>query len=143
MRSSVILAFLLIAACAQSPEPPLTYAEAPPGEAPPPASLAGNWEVMLLDGEKRGAKMYYRADDARIWMMPDCAGQGHTYRIDGDRIAMTRFAPAQVCAVGLPPAWADYRTAFDAADTVESAPAGAIRLHGGGHVLLLVPHETD
>lgn len=149
-RVAALLASLLLASCAYqpaeipSPEAPAAYSNAPAGQAPPPVTMAGEWKLLLLDETEIEGELHFKADEARIWFPPACARQERTYRIDGDRIALEPLdhggKPVAVCRIGLPPRLAEAMAALDVVDSIQSAPAGAIRLYGGGQVVLLVPH---
>ena len=139
---AIVLAPLALSACTYQAAGPETYAEADPGEAPPPDTLAGQWQVMLLDGDEPEKSLRFGADETSIAWQPMCAGQGRRYAIAQDRISIAPLyddEPRAVCKIGLPPQLPEFLAALDSVNTVEAAPAGAIRLHGGGHVLLLTP----
>lgn len=149
-----LFAVMLLSACVQQPlvtaaeipsiTAPAAYSNAPAGKAPPPMTMAGDWDLLLLDNVEIEGKLHFKADDATIWFPPACARQERNYRIDGEQIALEPLdhggKPVAVCRIGLPPQLAEVMAALDGVNTIQSAPAGAIRLYGGGNVVLLVPH---
>ena len=146
------LMFPLLVALASCTTPTNELAnEEPADQSAPPASLAGSWAVSLLDGEKEGEALNFSADGETIWWEPACAGARRAYSISGDRIAFSQSAtgggePASaggtmICLVAQPPELRAFMEAIEGVDTVHSAPAGAIRLHGDGMVLLMTPRE--
>jgi len=139
MKAIGLVALLALSGCAQTSARPADSTVAIAPDAQPPRTLQGNWDVRLLDGSKHRDPIRFSADVGRIYMMPDCAGQSFSYRISGNRIALTRETNHAACAIGLPPRSDEFMAALAAANTVQSVAAGAIRLHGGGLVLLLVP----
>ncbi|MEZ5743767.1 MAG: hypothetical protein R3D89_08580 [Sphingomonadaceae bacterium] len=153
MRRTIVAALpLAIAACAMQGEAPLESVEAIEERAAPPLTLEGSWELLLLDDAEvapdhtaLGKGLRLEADERKLWFPPLCAGKTRDYAIDGGVIALSdprREGEVTVaCAIGMPPRTEQFLAALEQANTVESAPAGTIRLHGGGHVLLLVPRE--
>ena len=150
---SIMLGAIALASCTVEPPqaPPVERPAA--AETPAPTTLAGQWDVSLLDGEEAGETLVFSADGREIWWEPACAGARRSYRIEGDRIAISgppRGGPQEaggggfaVCTIGIPPQLSAYMNALEGVDTVQSAPAGAVRLHGDGLVLLMTPRESD
>lgn len=158
IRISAAAPLMLLIACnpaqdaAPEPEPSANDANAnraPDGAADTQqavATLSGEWRVAGIDGgeldEPYGIAL--SADEQEIWWEPRCAFTIHTYRIDGQTIAVTESAPVADtaaaptdCSTDIPPRLHDVARALLAAKTVERTPQNGVLLSGGGHSLLL------
>lgn len=116
----------------------LELRRAPPEKAP---SLVGSWRVQSVDGRRPVPPIQLEGDASRLWWEPACALQVRSYTV-----AASRFdAPAidtsgrEVCDIAYPQALEEVWRIVEAADTIEAAGSGGVRLSGGGRSLTLVP----
>ena len=144
---------ILLAACAPATPEAAPEPRAPAPVAAPQTSIAGRWRLVELDGKTGtpGFGIDLMADAGRIWWEPACAGQSARYMASGTsfrQLPPIDAEPRAVCDIGFPRELLDMWDVVAAADRVDRAPEGTLRLSGGGRSLVLrrlpdLPRQPD
>ncbi|MBH5321652.1 hypothetical protein [Aurantiacibacter sediminis] len=102
--------------------------------------LTGSWTVQALDGEDLSPGIAVEVSWFSIWWEPNCAGQGVSYMIEGDRFdAPQPGNPGMVCDIGFPSELPEIWTAMAEADSIERTANGSVLISGNGRSVLLAP----
>lgn len=126
---------------------------------PLPTTLAGTWQVEMIDGFSTSESRTIRfiADGQEIWWDPRCAGIVMEYTLAGESFAITKPAetappppspeadgigpppppPPVVCLIGLPTHLQDAASALRAAETVARDYQNNLVFRGDGRYIIL------